>query len=231
MVTPAKRENLANLRLARWLHWNRSDACPSTGAHEFKEPSMRKLLSKKNQGFTLIELMIVVVIIGILAMLAIPSLINYTRRTKTAEATTFLKAMYEGAQTYFGGGRQLNSGLAARANTSRSCVAGTASTGIVPGAEKQIVNPAVYADGTQFYAINVAFPDQVFFRYDIAASDTGCEPAVTHPRGSNSAIYTFHAIGNLDGAGATSLFEMAAGLDSDGNMYRQGEIYIERELE
>ena len=56
---------------------------------------------QKQKGFTLIELMIVVAIIGILAAVAIPGFMSYIKNSKTSEAKTNLKAIADGAISYF----------------------------------------------------------------------------------------------------------------------------------
>jgi type IV pilus assembly protein PilA len=51
------------------------------------------------RGFTLIELMIVVAIIGVLASIAIPSFVRFQARARQAEVSTNLKSLYTSMRT------------------------------------------------------------------------------------------------------------------------------------
>ncbi len=57
---------------------------------------------KSKKGFTLIELMIVVAIIGILAAIAIPNFLKFQAKSKQSEAKTNLKGIYTAETGYFG---------------------------------------------------------------------------------------------------------------------------------
>ena len=76
---------------------------------------------KKQQGFTLIELMIVVAIIGVLSAIAIPAYKNYVTKSEASSALATLKALVTPTELYI----QENGNIAA---TSAVSAAGTTET-------------------------------------------------------------------------------------------------------
>ena len=60
--------------------------------------------SSKNvleKGFTLVELMIVIVIVGILSAVALPNFLNQTKKARATEATSAISAAFKNAQQLY----------------------------------------------------------------------------------------------------------------------------------
>jgi type IV pilus assembly protein PilE len=93
-----------------------------------------EVASTKQKGFTLIELMIVIAIIGILASIALPSYQNYIRRARATDAVSTLADMRIRIEQFFQDNRTYVGGPCAAPNGANtqffgfSCSAGPAAT-------------------------------------------------------------------------------------------------------
>ena len=76
-----------------------------------------KLVVKKHSGFTLIELMVVVVIIGILASIAVPSYTAYVENGRRAEGKAFALDLASRQERHFTQYSQYATSLTATDNT------------------------------------------------------------------------------------------------------------------
>jgi type IV pilus assembly protein PilA len=194
----------------------------SASAHSLRRDGEQRMAKLRARGFTLIELMITIAILGILAAIAVPAFSGFLARSKTAEASTNIGVLFKTAAAYYYRGER--GGQGASASTSSHCTVGTADPEpSTPSGDKVKFNPA---PASSFRALGFAVADFVYYSYGIVDPNPGCDKANNSP-----SLYTFYANGDLDEDGVLSTFELVAGSSSDNVLYHSRSIYIEKELE
>ena len=107
---------------------------------------------KKQQGFTLIELMIVVAIIGILAAIALPAYQDYTKRAKVSEGLSLAAGAKTAVVEFFASegvfpANNASAGLPTNTDISGNAVTSVTVGGTSGGVITVIFNAAVFAGG------------------------------------------------------------------------------------
>ena len=150
---------------------------------------------RRSQGFTVTELMVAVVIIGVLASLAIPSFTSYIYKSRVTEASSFLGRIKQRQESY-------------RSEFGQYCAVdgddwGSWNPATIPG-----IDPVGWTTTTEWTQLGASPDGPIRFQYATVAGFPGVTPPADTDLDGNDHWFAARAQGDLDGDGISFFLEM-----------------------
>jgi type IV pilus assembly protein PilA len=173
---------------------------------------------QRQAGFTLVELLIVVAIIGMLAAIAIPGFRQYVAKSKTAEAANQIQKLCAGATAYFYLERLNNAGTALPRQFPVSVTSFETPTDCCSTAGQKCISSTVYENDEAWKALSFSIGDPHYYAPFYSADGTGL-------------AFRAQTFGDLNCNTTYSMFERLGTGTENGEVSLSGAIYSLREWE
>lgn len=140
----------------------------------------------RKQGFTITELMIAVVIIGVLATIAIPSFTSYIYKARVTEASNFLGEIKQRQESY-------------RNEFGQYCAVNGADWGNYNPSGIPGIDPVMWESTPEWDQLGAAPDGPIRFQYATVAGFPGVNPPTGTNLNLNDHWFAARAQGDLDG--------------------------------
>lgn len=156
-----------------------------------KVEGVARVWGSMRRGFTLVELMIVVMILGLLAAIAVPAFNRYVKRGKTAEATATVSSMYRLQLAYYENTQE---------RTSATMFATCEQLPVAaPSASNYPASATLWMNSSAWNALGFVIDRPHYYQYATEGAASG---------------FTTRAVGDIDGDTVLSTFERSGVLNS-----------------